>query len=40
MQRKIIFFSLDDMENLMEIKYKEKYKGKYHNIFPDIFLKK
>ena len=40
MQRKIIFFSSDDMENLMKKKYKEKYKGKYHNIFPDIFLKK
>ena len=33
---KIIFFSLGDMENMME-KINIK---KYHNIFPTIFLKK
>ena len=32
----MVFFSLDDMENMME----KKYKGKYYNIFPIIFLKK
>ena len=37
---KIIFLSLDYMENMMEKKYKGKYDGKYHNIFPPIFLKK
>ena len=37
---KIIFFSLDYMENMMEKKYKEKYDGTYHDIFPTIFLKK
>ena len=40
MQRKIVFFSLDDMENKMEKKYKGKYERKYCNIFPIIFLKK
>ena len=37
-QRKMIFFSLDNMENMMEKKYKGKYDGKYHDIFPTIFL--
>ena len=36
----MVFFSLDDMENMMEKKYKGKYKKKYCNIFPIIFLKK
>ena len=33
MQRKMVFISLDDMENMME----KKYKGKYCNIFPYYF---
>ena len=33
-QRKIVFFSLDDMENMMEkINIKENIKKKYNNIF-------
>ena len=36
----MIFFSLNDMENMMEKKYKRKQQGKCYDIFPTIFLKK